>query len=268
VSKDKSSSVFKLIACLVAGASVAALPAAGTSTENRVIIKPSPDANTAFTPLVLPRDAAQRGISLSGEAQLYRLEPAHYRLDRGCILVHTEETIAITTCFATILVRKGATIIVSIKNDVTRVLNLSDRKRDSVRIIFSKNHISLSPGEELAVAGSRIENADSAAMEDVIRYRNVQKVPVCPKCVALYFEFSLLDAIKHHLIFRQLSESNRVEDKALLAEIIKTAAAVDTIFEKSRDKYKHSKDKASAPVQENQPQRKRKMSARATELLK
>lgn len=243
--------------------SVPAMPA-----PDREKINAAADANSQYTPLVLPKDAAERGISLSGEAKLYRVDQGRYKLGCGCILVHTEKPLFLNTCRADIMARPGATIVVGTKKEVTRVLNLSDRKRDSVRIIFGKNHISLNPGEELAVVSAGASNVDKAATEYVIRYRNVQEVSVSPEYVALLFEFSLADAMKHCLIFKQLTESPQQEDKGLLNEIIKTAAAVNTMT-KSRGKYTHGGEEAAiAAEQYDHPELKKKQLARMRLVLK
>ena len=191
------------------------------------------DANTSFTPLLLPDDAKQIGISLSGEAKMYRIEQGRYRLGCGCIMVHTEEPIYINTCRANIFAKAGSTIVVGAKKDATRILNLSDRKHDSVRVLYGKNHISLNPGEELAVVGANADAADKAANEYVIRYRNAQALTPSADYKALLFEFSLGDALKHCLIFKQLRESPRQEDRVLLKEIVKTAAAVNSMYSKN-----------------------------------
>lgn len=226
--------------CIVLLSSAILLSVPVFATPEKEKISPAPDANESFTPLLLPQDAAQRGISLSGQTKMYREEQGHYILGSGCALIHTEEPIFISTCRAKVFARAGATIVVGAKKDATRVMNFSDRKHDSVRVIFGNNHVSLNPGEELAIVSSTAPNADKAANEYVIRYRNAQSIAVSPEYKAVLFEFSLADAMQHCLIFRQLRESPLAEDKQLLTEIIKTAAAVNTLYAKSRDKYTHA----------------------------
>jgi hypothetical protein len=213
------------------------IPETGKPDQKK--IQAAADANTSFTPLVLPKDAAEHGISLSGEAKLTRLSNSHYQMGCGCILVHGESEMLVDTCRAKVLIRKGATIVLSAKKDVTRVLNLSDHKRDSVRVMFGKNFVALNPGEELGIVSASASDIDKAATEYVIRFRNAQKLVVSPEYRAVLFDFSLADAMKHCLIFRQLSQSPRLQDKALLADIIKTAAAVNTLFAKSKGDYTH-----------------------------
>ncbi|MBX9688849.1 MAG: hypothetical protein K2X27_19225 [Candidatus Obscuribacterales bacterium] len=226
------------VACLLIQAQFA------MAAKNKEIIPAAVDANAEFTPLILKESSPERGISLSGQTELQELKKGHYKLSCGCALIHTEEDVFIETCRAKIYARKGASIVIGAKTDVTRVLNLSDRKHDSLRVVFEKNHISLNPGEELAVVSSTASNADKAANEYVIRYRNAQTIGVSPKYKAVLFEFSLSDAMRHCLIFKQLTESPRPADKELLKEIIKTAAAVNTMFSKSRPEYKRESEQA------------------------
>ena len=236
-------SALLVLLSLTGSAALAQMPSPGHIPEatnpDHEKIRPSADANTNFTPLVLAKDAAERGISLSGEAKLCRRGDGRYQMGCGCILVHADEQMSVSTCRAELLIRRGATVVLSAKKDVTRVLNLSDHKRDSVRVIFGKNFVPLNPGEELGIVSASASDIDKAATEYVIRFRNAQKLAVSPDYTAVLFDFSLADAMKHCLIFKQLSQSPRVQDKTLLAEIVKTAAAVNTLFAKSKGNYTH-----------------------------
>ena len=197
------------------------------------------DAISNYTPLLMPSDALAHGIKLSADTKISRVENGHFKMPHGCVLIHTEEPVSIETKRASVSAKSGASIVVSAQADVTRVMNLSDRKHDSVRVVFGDYHVSLNPGEELAVVCANAPDMDKAANEFVIRYRNAQKMAVSAEYNAVLFEFSLADAMRHCLIFKQLKESPLEKDHQLLKEIIKTAAAVNTMFEKSRDQYSH-----------------------------
>lgn len=201
-------------------------------------IPASPTANSEYTPLMLAKDAKERGISLSGNAKLCNTGKQQFKLESGCILLHTEEPVFIKTCRADISILKGATIVVSATKEVTRILNLSDRKRNSIRVIFGKRYVPLNPGEEINVVCSKAPDADKASVEFVIRFRNAQTISITPDMKAVFLEFSLSDALRHCLIFKQLRESSDPADKVLLDEIVKTAAAVNTMFV-GRGPYTH-----------------------------
>lgn len=218
------------------------LPISIAKDSDKEVIPPAAEVNREFTPLVVPAEAKQCGISLSGSAKLYQLEQGSFQLGCGCVLVHTEEPIQVKTCRATITAKNGATVVIGAKSDATRILNLSDRKHDSVRVVFGRNYVSLNPGEEIVVLNSQLSDIEKHAMEEVIRFRNAQTLQVSPDYKAVVFEFSLTDAMKRCLIFKQLNSSPNQQDHVLLKEIIKTAAAVNTMFSKSRDKYTHGVD--------------------------
>lgn len=215
-----------------------------TAAPDSEAIPPSPTANANYTPLILAKEAKQRGLNLSGKAILRSTGKQQYKLESGCVLLHTEESVLLKTCRADISIQEGATTVITANKDVTRILNLSDRKRDSIRVLFGQKHISLNPGEELAVVCDKAPDVEKAANEFVIRYRNAQTIVLPPDMKAVLFEFSLADAMKHCLIFKQLKESPAKEDQALLAEIIKTAAAVNTLLV-SRGPYSHGTDSAT-----------------------
>lgn len=212
---------------------------AAAADKDKEVIPAAADAIGNFSPLLMPDDAAARGINLSGDTKITSISDGKYNLSCGCALISTDAPIYVETCRAKVFAQAGASIVIGAKKEATRILNLSDRKHDSVRVIFGDKHISLNPGEELSIVSKNASDADKAATEHVIRYRNAEKIAVDPEYTAVLFEFSLGDAMKHCLIFKQLSSSSDEKDKALLAEIIKTAAAVNTMFAKSREKYGH-----------------------------
>lgn len=217
--------------------------------KDKETIPAASDAKAEFTPLAMPDNHSARGFNLSGDTSISEISKGKYKLSCGCALISAEQPLTIETCRAKVFVREGATVVVSAKSDVTRLLNLSDRKRDSVRVIFGGKHIVLNPGEELSIVSAEASDADKAAIEQVIRFRNAETLNVSSEYKAVLFEFSLGDAMKHCQIFKQLSSSPDERDKALLNEIIKTAAAVNTMFAKSRPKYKHGEDDSDGKTQ-------------------
>ncbi|MBX9568705.1 MAG: hypothetical protein K2X77_07410 [Candidatus Obscuribacterales bacterium] len=219
---------------------LAAFTTAAFSPQNSFAGGPSSEdsvpPNSTYTPLIIPADALARGISLSGDAKLYRIADAHYRMGCGSCLIHAEAPMRIETCRTSIFIREGASIVICTRKDVTRVLNLSDRHRDSVRVLLDKYHLNLNPGEEVGIVGAQAEQPEKIATETAIRYRKATTTKAAGYNIVV-FEFSLADALKNCLIFKQLTDSKSPVDKVLLSEIIKTAAAVNTMFDKSHGKY-------------------------------
>ena len=201
------------------------------------------DLNKHLSPLLLSKEAAQRGISLSSTAQLYEVAANKYRITDGCVLINTANDMEIETPVTTVYAKAGTAFVVHNNANVTRVMNLHDRVRHGVQVVLDKRYINLNPGEELGVVRKDLPNGQVAASGPAVGYRRVRNIPVGNEFRVFIFEFSIADALKHCVIFRQLRESDATADQVLLTEIVKTAAAVDTMFKKSREPYAHYDDK-------------------------
>ncbi len=201
------------------------------------------ELNKHLSPLLLSGEASQRGISLSSTAQLYEVAANKYRITDGCVLINTANDMEIETPVTTVYAKAGTAFVVHNNANVTRVMNLHDRVRHGVQVVLDKIYISLNPGEELGVVRKDLPNGQVAASGPAVGYRRVRNIPVGNDYRVFIFEFSIADALKHCVIFRQLRESDAPVDQVLLTEIVKTAAAVDTMFKKSREPYAHYDDK-------------------------
>ncbi len=212
-----------------------------------------------YCPLVGGEKAALRGIKLSGKAQLFEQDQLHYRIGCGCALIQcNSETLRIDTCHAQVFAKRGAAFVVdnggansmdtapqkerssgvaALPDSITRVLNLSDHERDSVRVVLGNRHISLNPGEELIVVRGTRGQADRLIQYSSIKFRRPTVTPLDENMQIVVFEFSLGDALKNCAIFTSLSASPLDSDHKLLNDLIKTAAAVNTMFAKNREKY-------------------------------
>lgn len=195
--------------------------------------------NLKYKPLLLPSTASLRGIELSGSAKLYERARDRYYMSDGCVLINTIEPTVIETCRVAIHAKANSSMVVHTEDDITRVMNISDRHRSSVRVVLGKNFIDLSPGQEIGIIAGGKKDPRQLVTGDVLGYRQLQVVPVGDGLKLVLWEFSLNDAIKQCYIFRQLRESPDSADHKLLKEIIKTAAAVDTMYKKSRAEYIH-----------------------------
>ncbi|MBX9878523.1 MAG: hypothetical protein K2Y22_08695 [Candidatus Obscuribacterales bacterium] len=202
------------------------------------------DLNKHLTPLLLPKEAAQRGISLSSTAQIYEIGTNKYWMTNGCVLITSQTEMKVETPVTTVYAKPGTAFIVHNHDNVTRVMNLHDRVKHGVQVVMDRKAIPLNPGEELGVVRSDLMNAQVAASGPNVGYRRMRVIPIDEGYRVFIFEFSIPDALKHCVVFKQLRESESSTDQQLLTEIVKTAAAVDTMFDKSREKYAHyDKDK-------------------------
>lgn len=201
------------------------------------------DLNKHLTPLLLPKEAAQRGISLSSTAQIYEIGANKYWMTNGCVLITTQTEMKVETPVTTVYAKPGTAFIVHNHDNVTRVMNLHDRVKHGVQVVMDRKAIALNSGEELGVVRSDLNNGQVAASGPNVGYRRMRVIPIDEGYRVFIFEFSIPDALKHCVVFKQLRESQSQTDQQLLTEIVKTAAAVDTMFDKSREKYAHYDDK-------------------------
>lgn len=201
------------------------------------------DLNKHLSPLLLSTEALQRGISLSSSAQLYETAANKYRMTKGCVLISTSSDMQVETNVTTVYAKAGTSFVVHNESNVTRVMNLHDRVRHGVQVVIDKKYMNLNPGEEIGIVRHDLPNGQVAASGPSVGYRRMRIIPVGDGYRVFVFEFSIADALKHCVIFQQLRESKEVADQQLLSEIVKTAAAVDTMFAKTRDSYVHYDDK-------------------------
>jgi hypothetical protein len=239
----------RLIVALTVGmfVTVASLPcwSAGPVSDTSSAIEQA--VNDSYSPLLLPQEAAIRGIGLSGKAKVRQAGDNRYKMSCGCVMITSSAPVQVDTCRVQVFAKANTSFVLHADEKVSRVLNLSDRAKDSLKVMVGDNHIVLNPGEEMSVGGKELSDAAQLTPSANIKYRRPQLVNASGTKV-LIFEFSLADALKQCVIFRQLRQSPLEADQKLLKEIVKTAAAVNTMFGKSREKY--SKDGKERPERE------------------
>jgi len=192
-----------------------------------------PTFNNHYTPALLPEKAAQRGICLSGDANLVELGPNHYRMSCGMILIDTDVPMQIDTHRGSIFAKAHTAVLISKNKEALRVFDLHDRTRNSVQLKFGKNLVNLSAGIEGALLDKSIANPTQAAVCPSVGYRLPKVLSVNEKENLVILEFSIADKLKHGKIFTQLRESPIEQDHKLLAQIEKTAAAINVMFHKN-----------------------------------
>jgi hypothetical protein len=193
----------------------------------------APTLNTHYTPALLPEKAFQRGICISGDARLVELSPNHYRMSCGMILIDTDVPMQIDTHRGSIYAKAHTAVLISKTKEALRVFNLHDRARNSVQLKFGKNLVNLNAGIEGALLDKSIDNPIDIAVCKRVGYRKPKVLSVNDKENLVILEFSIADKLKHGKIFTQLRESPIPQDQKLLAQIEKTAAAINLMFHKN-----------------------------------
>ena len=219
---------------VLAGFTVIASPSlAGQSTES----DPPPQvAVGAYTPLLVQGEAAVRGITLGGDAKMSQIEPHSYKMSCGVAMITCIAPSTVEVCSTKVLANAHTTFVIDTRTNAVRVLNLNDRKKDSLKVLIGSNHLVLNPGEELVLLSKEADVAEVMAACTGVKFRRPQLVQADGARI-MVLELSLSDALQHCVIFQKLKNSPDPSDHKLLSEIVKTAAAVNTMYSKSREKY-------------------------------
>lgn len=109
------------------------------------------NVNHDYTPVVLPKESILEGLILSKAAKLHQIDTNHFKMSDGCALIKADEPILIDGSKASVQSKPGTAFVVHSDETTTRVMNLSDRHRDSLRVIIDDYYITLNPGEEVAL---------------------------------------------------------------------------------------------------------------------
>ncbi len=192
-----------------------------------------PILNRHYTPALLPEKAAQRGICLSGDAHLNELGPNHYRMSCGMVLIDTDVPMQIDTHRGSIFTKAHTAVLIYKNKEAIRVFDICDRARNGVQVRFGKNIVNLNAGMEAALVDKSLPNPTQVAICPTVGYRQPKVLSVNDKENLVILEFSIVDKLKHGKIFTQLRESPVAQDHKLLAQIEKTAAALNTMFHKN-----------------------------------
>ena len=207
--------------------------------------------NENAMPIRMPIGGELRGLSLSGECKLSVVGEAgsanlegvkahwnkHYSQSAGCALLHAYVPVLLQCNEVTVYVSAGTTVVTHIDPDgSTRVVNLTDKHRHSVRVFFRKHFVDLNPGVEMVLVPCNGEDAKSVAFRQNIGWKNLNHTSIGDTTVFV-FRVSTKDMLEACRIYRHLTQSNSPQDKKIRDELVKTVAAVETMFTKMKGPY-------------------------------
>lgn len=161
----------------------------------------------------------------------------HYRLAEGQVLVQSDSAVSVDTPHGTVLVQPGSAAVVSVDKDLVRVLDLSDKSANDVRLVVGKNSITLRPGQEVAVMSSGVRDVRKLITGDGIGRRRMRILPGGDKLNIVVNDFSVVDALGRHPMLKQLRASRDKRDRDTLSDIMKVAAALSMTLDRTRGPY-------------------------------
>jgi hypothetical protein len=159
--------------------------------------------------------------------QLTKIAEDMYELKDGDILMAPERTTKVKTAQGIVQIKKGAMVIIQAERKITRVLDLHDKSNSDVIVYFGQQTVKMQPGGEIAlVEGSNRDAQKLMTRAENVAHRAMQFVPYEEGKIAVFSQFSMVDALGKHPILMQLRLSNDKADEKLLDNLLKTTAAI------------------------------------------
>ncbi|MBI4532549.1 MAG: hypothetical protein HY711_01270, partial [Candidatus Melainabacteria bacterium] len=194
--------------------------------------------NTDITPLTYLPTSVLPDFPVTDNAHLVELGRDHYRLVRGSVLAHSRHNTRIDTAHGAIIAKPGSTFTISVEDDLTRVMNLADKRSKSVNVLVDKHVVPLSPGREATLTGGESKiDPRKLVLKDGLARRYMLLMQVSYGQNIVVNDFSMVDALHKHPLLRALRNSRTDSNRQMLDEITKTAAARAVTVDKVRGPY-------------------------------
>jgi hypothetical protein len=170
-------------------------------------------------------------------AGVMQIEPNAYKLDAGTILVAENFPSNIVTPHGTVNVAKGAVVMITATPTVTYVRDLVDNAKNDVSVTMENRVVTLTPGQEAALVVGPGYRARDMVFGDTAARRDVRVHTVGPERHIVTADFSHLNLMLCDNMLGSLRKSNSNADKQLFAKMMKTAAAITTVYDRTRAPY-------------------------------
>lgn len=210
----------------------------------------SSPVNQHYTPIEV-KCSKMSGLSLSGKAKMLLIDKVpgstvlgdrtlnwecHYSLLRGCAMLTTKKPILVDALDAKVFLDQGTSAIVHVDDQVIRCVNLTDSHMHSFRLVFGGHYFDIDPGREIVLVKDSHQNAKRLAIQEGIGWRDLYQSKIDGKWVFVY-RASVKDMLKTCKIYRQLKESPMAIDRELRDVLVKSVAALETMYNKRKGPY-------------------------------
>jgi hypothetical protein len=159
-------------------------------------------------------------------------KPIAYRTPSSSCLSALKNT-TVRTGLGDVYAKKGAVVSIVYENGMVRVAALSGP--GDVRVIAGGRTIALAPGQELLLADRQITSEESHPSDGVGR-RNITHHDLGDGIVACISDISIVSMIQNAAHMRTLRKPASQAERAVLGQMIKTAAAIEHIT-RDRGRY-------------------------------
>lgn len=163
-----------------------------------------------------------------GNASFTQREPSSYSLESGEILVSTRKPVTIRSRNCSLRLKADATALITRKNDLFSVKNLSDHGDGSIVVNIGHNFATvLGVGDEV-VSGLQADGIKGYLSDGVAR-RNSRLQNVAPDCSVMTSELSVGMLIKSNAILNRIYYSQNEDDKAIKQKLLKMGTILSVV---------------------------------------
>lgn len=161
------------------------------------------------------------------DAEITVIDSQSFNLRAGRVLLSAYDQITIKTPLASILVDKGAIVLVNVLANGLAVYDLIDDSAHEVRISSGKPSVTLFPGNACYITSNQLTSLTE--LTDGVPLRRISRSQNANSLTMFQAEFSLASALSELDVFKKLAQSAQSADRRLLNRVLKTAAALNVL---------------------------------------
>jgi hypothetical protein len=167
-------------------------------------------------------------FAASGSIAEWKEDSASIELIRGCTLVAAHNRVEVTGFGASVNISKNAIALIKLEDHFIKIVNLTDLANNSVTVSAGTEHLSLLPGHEL-VLSDRAPNLSHIFDVHQVGHRTILSRQMNNKIWATTAEVALPDELIYQPLLRSVHTSDHPHAQAIINQVLKTAAVLQTI---------------------------------------
>jgi hypothetical protein len=162
-----------------------------------------------------------------GDTTLSFNEQQHMTLYEGEVLLSAFEDVSVRAGSYSISVSEGGMVHVCQQGDVTKVRNVYEHKRKSVKVSLGANSFAISAGEEALLVGRKQYNVNS--LNDQVGRRDIRRLDLPNGHSIASSEVSIVGLIHNSKLLREVINSKQKRDRLLASKLISMAACLQMV---------------------------------------
>lgn len=163
-----------------------------------------------------------------GHAVINQQAPGIYTLESGEVLLSASKPVTVTSHGAWVKLKPNALVLLTAKNNVFSVKNLSDSTKDGVIVGFGSKFKSSVPIGREFISGLEVANLKPYLRDHVAR-RNILVKEAVPHCSVVTAEVSLATLVSANELLYRIFHSQQDSDRSITDRIMKMTAALSLV---------------------------------------